>query len=341
MALVPALYACNEDYEETTVAEKEGSDIYALDGKITTMQTATVGNGVNIVLMGDGYTAEDISAGEYDEAMEKALETIFSISPMSGLRDYFNVYSVQKVSVSSAMDGSSAFGVITSNGSTTATPSLSAAGEKAIYYASDVPGFSESNTVICVVVNTELGRGVTSHLTEGWDDGLLACSYAPHKGDYDGYDFKQRLIHELVGHAIGKLADEYSPDGGSYTNSMMNRYIYGQSVGWWYQNIWIYDAYDYTTPWDDFLNDSQYADEELANPYNWDDDFNDKYYIGTNASGTNYAYRATENSIMQSTAEGTTFNAPSRRAIYNNVMRTATGTTPTYAEFVAFDQKNQ
>lgn len=338
-ALTPLFTACNEDEEETGSVEKAGYDLKASDGKVTVLQTATEGNGLNIVLMGDGYTADDISAGTYDEVMAKAAETIFSISPMKGLRRYFNVYAVQKVSVNNLMDGYTALGTTTNSaGTTTAYPSLDAANDKAVNFASDVPGFDESNTVICVVMNTELGRGITSHLTDGYS-GLLACSYAPHKGDYDGYDFRQRLIHELVGHAIGKLADEYDPDGGTYSNSMMNRYIYGQAAGW-YQNIWIYDAYNLTTPWTELIDDpqSRYAGENLADPRVWTDDFNDRYYLGSDAAGSNYAYRATETSIMRSTAEGTTFNAPSRRAIYNNVMRIATGTTPTYEEFVTFDQ---
>ncbi|WP_232227086.1 hypothetical protein [Hoylesella shahii] len=51
-------------------------------------------------------------------------------------------------------------------------------------------------------------------------------------------------------------------------------------------------------------------------------------------------WRPTESSIMLITdTESTEFNAPSRRAIYNKVMEVATGRTPTYEEFVAFDKK--
>ena len=52
-------------------------------------------------------------------------------------------------------------------------------------------------------------------------------------------------------------------------------------------------------------------------------------------------YRATENSIMRDTSSpGMTFNAPSRRAIYNKVMQIATGNAPTPEDFLSFDKAN-
>lgn len=342
IALTPLFTACNEDEVAVDGSDKAGMDITTLDGKITTLQTATKGNGINIVLMGDGYTAADIMDGTYDEAMTKMMEALFSIHPMTALREYFNVYSVQKVSVSSAMNGYTVLGTTTtSTGSTTGKPSLDVVNDRSILYASNVPGYSEDNTVICVIMNTALGRGVTSFPTSNYK--MLACSYTPHLGDIDGDDFRQLVIHELVGHGIGKLADEYGPDGGSYSRSKISSYKYGQSVGW-YSNLWIYDSYNYTdiTSWTEFVDDPRYADEELADPRVWPNDFNDKYYVGEDEDAANWVYRASEMSIMRDTyTPGRTFNAPSRRAIYNNVMKTATGTTPSYEDFVTFDLANK
>ena len=75
--------------------------------------------------------------------------------------------------------------------------------------------------------------------------------------------------------------------------------------------------------WSNFLADERYAAEGLG------------IYEGacTYMSGV---YRPSENSMMNDNTVG--FNAPSRRAIYNRVMEDGTGKTPTYEEFVAFDQ---
>ena len=102
--------ACNEsgdDVEETSLV-KQNDEIVALDGKVTTLQTATKGNGYNIILMGDGFTVDLIKNGTYEEVMKKSAEHLFALEPMKSLRPYFNVYVVQKVSLSSDLSGSTA-----------------------------------------------------------------------------------------------------------------------------------------------------------------------------------------------------------------------------------------
>ena len=50
-------------------------------------------------------------------------------------------------------------------------------------------------------------------------------------------------------------------------------------------------------------------------------------------------YRPTQESMMR--ANNAPFNAPSRQAIYNKVMKLGLGKTPSYEEFVAFDQQHK
>ena len=64
VALAVLMTACNEDDNYAAgETNKPGTDITALDGKVTALQTATKGNGINIILMGDGFTAADITDG--------------------------------------------------------------------------------------------------------------------------------------------------------------------------------------------------------------------------------------------------------------------------------------
>lgn len=327
---MPLFTACNEDddYVEGE-SQKTGTDIYDLDGKVQTLQTATIGNGINIILMGDGFTAADISAGTYDEVMDKTMEALFSTQPMKGLREYFNVYSIQKVSVSNLMNGQTALGSVTNGDLISGKPTFDALDGKTLLYASLVPGYDVNNTYIGVVMNTEAVGGITSY-PNGWSS--LACAYCTLYGTIDSDEFRQTITHELVGHGIGKLADEYVPRDGQYSGDDIDTFYYGQyTLGGWYQNIDMYG--DITSEWcfwSDFAADTRYAAEGL-----------DMYLIAYDTYYGYPVYSATSTSIMKDVSTpGMTFNAPSRRAIYNSVMLTATGQTPTYEEFVAFDQAN-
>lgn len=325
IALSPVLTACNEDDNEVTDnSQKPGYDIAAIDGKVTTLQTATDGNGINIILMGDGFTAADITSGYYDEVMQKTMDGLFCIHPMPALRKYFNVYSVQKVSVSGTTDGQTAFGTLTDGDliSVVGSTQLDNANAKAETYAKNVPGYVKGspNTFIAVVMNTDLAGGITSH--GGWNP--YAFCYGTLYGTADGHKFRQMMTHELIGHGITKLMDEYEPRGGSYSDAAIAAYTYGQEIGW-YQNMST-KAGIRNSPWAEFEGRPEFADENIGT-----------YKI----EGTDF-YRACQTSIMRETdQENMKFNAPSRRLIYNKIMELATGNTPTFEEFVAFDVANK
>ena len=59
-----------------------------------TLQKATRGNtgGINIVILGDGYDAKNISDGDYLANIQQEVEYFFGIEPYTTYRDYFNVY---------------------------------------------------------------------------------------------------------------------------------------------------------------------------------------------------------------------------------------------------------
>lgn len=74
------------------------SSDYTKDKTVKVLQKATVGKGINIVLLGDGYSDRLIADGSYDEDMNKAMNAIFKDEPYATFRDYFNVYQVYAVS---------------------------------------------------------------------------------------------------------------------------------------------------------------------------------------------------------------------------------------------------
>lgn len=65
-----------------------------LQGVAKTLQKASVGKGIDIVFLGDAFTAEMIAEGIYDRAVSTAVEHIFADRTLRGLRDRFNIYSV-------------------------------------------------------------------------------------------------------------------------------------------------------------------------------------------------------------------------------------------------------
>ncbi|MBO7331938.1 MAG: leucine-rich repeat protein, partial [Alistipes sp.] len=107
---------------ESTHAGRGGEVVFLLDGKdyrtrmtveqydyeygdsdLITLQEKGVGNGVNIVIMGDCFDAKDIAEGKYLQAMQDAYTYFFDIEPYLTYKDYFNVYAVVGMSADSGM----------------------------------------------------------------------------------------------------------------------------------------------------------------------------------------------------------------------------------------------
>lgn len=88
----------DQDYRhKCTVSQYDYA--YAED-EVITLQTATKGNrgGINLVFLGDGYDAKDISEGKYMKDMQDQVENFFGIEPYKTYRNYFNVYTAIAVS---------------------------------------------------------------------------------------------------------------------------------------------------------------------------------------------------------------------------------------------------
>lgn len=75
----------------------ESSD-YSEDGKVYTLQKASEGNGINVVLMGDAFSDRQVADGTYEEVMRTAADAFFSEEPYTSFRNLFNVYYVTAVS---------------------------------------------------------------------------------------------------------------------------------------------------------------------------------------------------------------------------------------------------
>lgn len=327
------LYFCKTNGEEEEILNsvtiiQEGTDTntstdYSADKTVRILQRATQGNGLPIVLMGDGFLDTDIVNGTYDEVMNKAMENLFTEEPLKSLQSYFNVYSVTAVSRSNRFDGyNTAFQCQMEGGMSTL---ITGNDENVIDYIQCVEGIDVSETLAVVVLNSPLYAGTTyfgyyseNQVTE------LAIAYCPIIYNLENDSFRQVLVHEAVGHGFAKLEDEYSyEENGKMPSEEINNVKVLQSYGW-AQNV-DFTQDENTILWSSFLKDSRYSLEGID------------IYEGacTYMSGV---YRPTEDSMMNTNTCG--FNAPSRKAIYDMVMRRGENRETTYEEFADFDSRN-
>ena len=180
------------------------------EGDVITLQKATKGNGVNIVMMGDCFDAKDISEGKYLQAMQDAYEYFFDVEPYLTYKDYFNVYGVFGVSPDSGIGNvntvkearfGTQYSVIRGENNSRVAPDETLAFEAACKAPinNDV-----SRTLIIMLENTSEYEGCC-YL---WGDGS-AIAVVPLSTDPEPYGLRGGVHHEAGGHGFGKLADEY------------------------------------------------------------------------------------------------------------------------------------
>ena len=192
-----------KDYR-TRIAVEQYDYSYS-DGDLITHQTATIGNGVNLVLMGDCFDAKDIADGKYVKAMQDAYGYFFDIEPYKTYKDYFNVYSVVGMSADSGMGTINTIREARFGSQYTLNEGVSPNFETVFAGACVAPiNDKVSNTLVILVENSNEYSG----LCYMWGDGS-AVAIVPMSTDPAPYDFQGLVHHEAGGHGFGKLADEY------------------------------------------------------------------------------------------------------------------------------------
>ena len=299
------------------VSEPYTSVDYSQDGHVTTLQTATVGNGINVVFLGDAYTDKDMgSGGLYETVMSQAMEEFFAIEPYKTFRDRFNVYSVKVVSPNGRIGEGNTTALATTFGTGTR---VTGDYEKCFQYALKVPEItSAENLLVCVMINSVRASG-TNSMFESLQSSVAFSSTIGNDPEL----FGPTLRHEANGHGFGFLADEYyrynDPIPAEEIETCKRVYdAYG-----WYSNI------DFTNDpskirWSDFLSDSRYKNE-----------------VGVFEGGALYkqgAWRPSDDSVMRNNID--VFNAPSRLAIYKRIMELS-GEGYSFEKFLEYDAVNR
>ncbi len=251
----------DKDYTYTCNVSQYGYQ-YNEDEWIT-LQKATKGNngGINIVLLGDGYNAQDISDGSYLKDIKQQMEYFFAIEPYKTYRKYFNVYTAIPLSTESGISGVNTIVNTRFNTTYTSGVGLQADYGEIFAYALNAPTVNKSNlnqTLIIMVPNSTEYGGITNM----WNDGS-AIAFCPKSNDPYPYDMRGIVQHEAGGHGFGKLADEYI-----YTNAFIEacnchydhsaEIRYAQANGW-YTNISLSGKTN-NVSWSHLIFDPRYSD---------------------------------------------------------------------------------
>ena len=247
------------------------------------------------------------------------------------MKNRFNIYFVNAVSKHEEyFNGcSTTFEGVFWNGS-----AVGGNNKKVLEYAQKAVGSSKMDNVAVLVLMNSFRKGGTCYMTYPVDKTVYAggssVSWVPYKdvtvtGGVSA--LASTIVHELGGHGIAKLADEYAyRDQGMMSAEEVELTKYEQSNYSWYLNV------DFTSDpkkvlWSQFIGDKNFSSEN----------------IGAYEGGFTFwsgIWRPTEQSIMNDNYNHSTFNAPCRSIIYTRIMKLSEGSSwkYDYDAFVTWDK---
>ena len=315
----------NEDYTHTCTVNQYDYE-YGEDEWLT-LQKATRGNngGINIVILGDGYDAKNISSGDYLTNIKQEVEYFFGIEPYTTYRDYFNVYTAFPLSTETGVGTVNTIRYNRFNTTYTGGVGLTADYDEIFNYALNAPTVTQDNlkqTLIIIVPNSTDYGGIT----QMWEDGS-AIAFCP-LSTY-GYPLDSRGViqHEAGGHGFGKLGDEYI-----YHNAFIDfcnclccghtdEFNNAKNLGW-YENLSLTGKM-HEVPWSHLIFDNRYSDIV--------DIFEGGFMHNRGV------FRSEQNSCMNNNIPY--YSTISRESIVKRIKRYA-GETYSYEEFVANDRRD-
>ena len=188
-------------------------------GDVYRVQEHTKGsNGFPVVIMGDGFSLLDIKNGGYVKVVSNAVNALTKQKPMSDLIEYLDIYSVVVVSEHSGIDyypHDTAFKTYLESKSNTNvignTDTISIFTYKSLRENSE----RFHNALTIMLLNSADYAGVTlmamdstviDTIPQGWSLSYIPA-YATVSNGANVFD--ELILHEAVGHGIGKLGDEY------------------------------------------------------------------------------------------------------------------------------------
>lgn len=297
--------------QEALVAE----GAYA-DGEVRIYEQNRQEKPVNLVFLGDGFTAADyLDGGSFDAAVAEAAEAIFQVEPYKAYREYFNIYKMAAFSedrgVSQKDEGiikKTAFNTAYLGGSSMETDY-----NKIFKSVEQIPGINLKQTGIILIVNEDRYAGMTMMYSDGRSIAMCPMDRTP----YLPGGFGHIVVHEAGGHGFGRLADEYTngvetPPSQDELTGLKQWFAFG-----YYQNVDITNDLS-KVKWKDFVSLPGYVVNAYEGGY--------YHEVGI--------WRPESVSCMDDNRYY--FNAPSRAAIVQRILSIA-GEPYTLEGFIAKD----
>ena len=270
--------------------------------------------GINITIMGEGYTREDIESGLYKQALSSDIEKLFTVYPLSDYQKHFNVYLVYAISKD---EGISIFGEEDKNTALSVSFSPDANPPMSSFQWSPwkVRQYAKSGTLISKFNHLSF---VSMKNSDGLPLGGVASISRALQGQALYPTGRIGIMAHEFGHAFASLADEYRvEDQDQFTPEIIQAY---RRNTWLFPNVDTLQEYE-QVKWNKYRFIQGY--EEVGN-------FEGAYYVDT------LIWRPEENSIMVSSSANH-FNAPSREAIIFRIAQLARF----YFDFDAFIERDR
>ena len=299
-----------------------------LHGSLITLNKATKGKGINLIVTGDGFTEADMGKdGRWKDIMDRSLAAIFRFEPYASFRDYFNVYAVTAVSETSEIlsdtPSNTFYGVYYENGG---NPSGALNNQDFIIEHTPVKGqkIDLRNVTILMVINDDKHGGVASLGSPAMG---IACVWETSDNPINLPEnmFPTLLVHEFLGHAFAKFGDEYYVEGMRIPEEEVKKCKLEKQAYGYHQNV-------------EFTDDPNQFD----NPY-WRQMIEMNYPgVDVIEGGIHYGagvWRSSQNSMMNNQTLTPFFSPVQREIIYRKIHELA-GLPYSFDEFIEWDKKN-
>ena len=324
------VYVSTGGLSETITVTQKGHDDnnYYTDKQTVRLQRATIGKGINIVLLGDGYTVNEMKkeTGKYEQDMRAAADHFFSVYPISDYRNYFNVYMITAISNQEGISNKQTNTTVDTRFKATWEGGNSTGIEcddgVVFEYVGAIAELSSTNILeitVIMPINAYIYAGTCfmyrdrNFSPQNYGKGFSICMCPV------GRYFKETVVHEAAGHGFAKVADEYIYNPRESIPETDVDYIKNLKAYGWYENIDFSDDI-LETSWSGFAGLPKYSMVDV---------FEGAWTYGVGI------WRPEYNSCMNNNVAY--FNAPTRWAQVNRIYQYA-GINYIFPQFLQDDQ---